>query len=201
MKPYILILYYSRTGGTANLARYIARGVEAEGVFDARIRTVPPVASQTERTLPPVPDEGAIYCSKADLTNCCALAMGPPTRFGNMATPLKHLLDDTADLWLTHALEGKPATVFCSTGSLHGGQETTLTSMMTPLFHHGMLLVGIPYSQTALNRTTTGGTPYGATHVSGADQSPHLSTEERELALASGRRLATIAALLYRDQV
>jgi NAD(P)H dehydrogenase (quinone) len=196
MKPHILILYYSRTGGTANLARHIARGVTKEGFFEARIRTVPPVASATERTLPPVPDEGAVYCTKTDLAECAGLALGTPTRFGNMASPLKHFLDETVDLWLGHRLDGKPASVFASSSSMHGGQETTLTSMMTPLFHHGMILVGLPYSQPALNRTQTGGTPYGVSHVSGSDQNTELSADERELAEAAGVRLAKVARAL-----
>ncbi|MAT84185.1 MAG: NAD(P)H-quinone oxidoreductase, partial [Gammaproteobacteria bacterium] len=132
-RPYVLILYYSRSGGTANLARHVARGVQAAGDFDARLRTVPPVAAATEQTVPPIPEDGAVYCTKEDLAGCSALALGSPTRFGNMAAPLKFFLDGTVDLWLSHRLEGRPAGVFCSTGSLHGGQETTLLTMMMPL--------------------------------------------------------------------
>ena len=196
MNPHILVLYYSRSGGTANLARHVARGVQAQGGFEARLRTVPPVSTVTEQTAPAIPESGAVYCSKEDLAGCSALALGSPTRFGNMAAPLKHFLDATVDLWLGHRLAGKPAGVFCSTGSLHGGQETTLISMMLPLFHHGMLLLGVPYSETALNTTRSGGTPYGPSHVSGADGNPTLSEDEQTLAFALGRRLATAAAAL-----
>ena len=196
--PHVLILYYSRRGGTANLAKHIARGVQSHGQFEARLRTVPPVATEVEETRPPIPEEGAVYCTKADLTECTALALGSPTRFGNIAAPLKHFLDGTVDLWLSNALEGKPASVFCSTGSMHGGQESTLLSMMVPLLHHGMLIMGLPYSQSALNETTSGGTPYGASHVSGADGDPGLSVHERTLAEAQGRRLAELAERLAR---
>ena len=194
MTPYILILYYSRSGGTQNLALHIGRGVDRVAGIEARIRTVPPVAVATERTLPPVPDEGAVYCSKTDLSDCAGLALGSATRFGNMAAPLKHFLDDTADLWLSRALVGKPACVFTSSNSLHGGQESTLLSMMIPLLHHGMLLQGIPYAEEALNQTSTGGTPYGASHV-GAHGS-ELSEHEATLAVAAGERLATTALKL-----
>jgi len=196
MQPYLLVLYYSRTGGTANLARHIARGAQSHGAFAVRLRTVPPVATQVEQTLPPVPEAGAVYCSKDDLAGCSGLALGSPTRFGNMAAPLKHFLDGTVDLWLGHQLVGKPAVTFCSTASLHGGQETTLLSMMLPLLHHGMLLLGLPYSEPQLNATRTGGTPYGASHVSGARADALLSADEQALAEALGRRLATIAARL-----
>ena len=193
--PYILVLYYSRTGGTASLAKHIARGVEREGTFEARLRTVPPVAEATTETLPPVPEEGAVYCTKDDLAGCAGLALGSPTRFGNMAAPLKHFLDGTADLWMAHALVDKPGAVFCASASQHGGQESTLLSMMIPLLHHGMLITGIPYSESALNETRGGGSPYGASHVSGAG-SGALSTEERELAEALGLRLAKTARQL-----
>ncbi len=193
--PYILVLYYSRTGGTAQLATHIARGVEREGTFEARLRTVPPVAEATTATLPPVPEEGAVYCSKDDLAGCAGLALGSPTRFGNMAAPLKHFLDSTADLWMAHALVGKPGAVFCASASQHGGQESTLLSMMIPLLHHGMLITGIPYSESALNDTRGGGSPYGASHVSGSGTEA-LSTHERELAEALGLRLARAAMQL-----
>jgi NAD(P)H dehydrogenase (quinone) len=196
MQPYILVLYYSRTGGTANLATHLARGVQSHGDFEARVRTVPPVSAATEQTVPAIPESGAVYCSKDDLANCSGLALGTPTRFGNMAAPLKYFLDGTVDLWLGHRLAGKPAATFCSTGSLHGGQESTLLSMMLPLLHHGMLLLGLPYSESALNSTRTGGSPYGASHVSGADSQPTLSEEEQMLAFALGRRLATVADAL-----
>lgn len=195
-RPYILILYYSRSGGTANLARHVARGVDSQGGLEARLRTVPPVSAITEQTAPAVPDTGAIYCTKDDLAGCSGLALGSPTRFGNMAAPLKYFLDGTVDLWLSHRLEGRPAAVFCSTGSMHGGQETTLLSMMLPLLHHGMLLLGVPYSEDGLNRTTSGGTPYGPSHVSGADARSELSETEKELAFALGARLAGVTARL-----
>ena len=195
--PYILVLYYSRSGGTANLARHIARGVERQGELEARLRTVPPVAAETEQTLPPVPEEGAVYCSKDDLAGCAGLALGSPTRFGNMAAPLKHFLDGTADLWMQHTLVGKPAAVFCSSATQHGGQESTLLTMMVPLLHHGMLITGIPYSEKALNETRAGGSPYGASHVSG-DGSGTLSSHEVALAEALGARLARTAAGLRR---
>jgi len=196
VQPYILILYYSRTGGTANLARFVARGVQGHGAFEARLRTVPPVSATTEQTQPAIPEQGAVYCSKSDLADCRGLALGSPTRFGNMAAPLKYFLDGTADLWLQHALAGKPAGVFCSTGSQHGGQESTLLSMMLPLLHHGMLITGLPYSEPALNQTVTGGGPYGPSHVSGPRQTPELSTDEQVLATALGRRLAELAMKL-----
>jgi NAD(P)H dehydrogenase (quinone) len=195
-QPYVLILYFSRSGGTANLARHIARGVQSQGQFEARLRTVAPISATTEQTMPPVPDSGAVYCSKDDLAGCSALALGSPTRFGNMAAPLKYFLDSTADLWLSHRLAGKPAAVFCSTGTLHGGQEATLLSMMVPLFHHGMLLLGLPYSERWLNETTSGGTPYGASHVSGKDARAELSDAEKHLAHVLGHRLADVAARL-----
>ncbi len=194
-RPYILVLYYSRSGGTANLARHIARGVEQPGDFEARLRTVPPVAAQTEKTLPPVPEEGAIYCTRDDLAGCAGLALGSPTRFGNMAAPLKHFLDGTADLWMQHTLVGRPAAVFCSSATMHGGQESTLLTMMVPLLHHGMLITGIPYSEAALNNTRDGGSPYGASHV-GTDGSATLTPHEVELAEALGTRLAKTAARL-----
>ncbi len=196
MLPHILILYYSRSGGTSNLARYIARGVQGHGHFEPRLRTVPGVATEVEETKPPLPDKGAVYCTKEDLATCSALALGSPTRFGNIAAPLKHFLDNTADLWLSHTLVGKPASVFCSTGSMHGGQESTLLSMMVPLLHHGMLIVGLPYSEPALNETTTGGTPYGPSHVSGVNQRAELSAHEKTLAIAQGKRLADLALRL-----
>lgn len=195
MTPYILVLYYSRSGGTANLARQIARGVTEHGDFEARLRTVPPVAAATQTTIPPVPEDGAMYCDKGDLRGCSALALGSPTRFGNIAAPLKHFLDDTADLWASHALIDKPAAVFCSSASMHGGQESTLLSMMVPLLHHGMVLVGIPYSEPGLNATRSGGTPYGASHVSGGTAA-ELTQHEAELARALGRRLAFTASRL-----
>jgi NAD(P)H dehydrogenase (quinone) len=196
LQPFILILYFSRTGGTANLAQYIARGVRSHGHFEARLRTVAPVSAETDQTLPAVPQEGAIYCQKADLAQCSGLALGSPTRFGNMAAPLKYFIDSTSDLWLQHKLIGKPAAVFCSSASQHGGQESTLLSMMLPLLHFGMLIVGLPYSESALITTAQGGGPYGASHVSGAQTSAELSPAEQTLAQALGHRLADSAARL-----
>ena len=194
--PHVLILYYSRSGGTANLARHIARGVQSHGEFEARLRTVPPVATVVEQTAPPIPDEGAVFCTKDDLADCAALALGSPTRFGNIAAPLKHFLDTTADLWAANSLVGKPAGVFSASSSLHGGQESTLLTMMVPLLHHGMLLLGLPYSEPGLNSTTSGGTPYGPTHVSGANASRELTHHEADLAEALGKRLAATASAL-----
>ncbi|MFZ1224727.1 MAG: NAD(P)H:quinone oxidoreductase, partial [Dokdonella sp.] len=165
--PEILILYYSRNGKVAQLARLIARGIEEVAGMGARLRCVPPVAPVTETAQPPVPDDGAPYVSREDLRECAGLVLGSPTRFGNMAAPLKHFIDSTAAEWASGTLVGKPAAVFTSTATMHGGQESTLLSMMTPLLHHGMLIVGIPFTEAALNRTTTGGTPYGASHVAG----------------------------------
>ena len=194
--PYVLVLYYSRSGGTKNLALHIARGVDQVADVDVLIRTVPEVTTVTETTAPPVPDEGAIYCTKEELAGCAGLALGSATRFGNIASPLKHFLDSTADLWMTRALADKPATVFASSNSIHGGQESTLLTMMVPLFHHGMIIQGLPYSEAALNETSTGGTPYGVTHL-GKD-GPDLSDHEATLAVAAGKRLATSALKLGR---
>ncbi|HSG90020.1 MAG TPA: NAD(P)H:quinone oxidoreductase [Pseudomonadales bacterium] len=192
--PEILVLYYSVHGSTAAMARQIARGVEAGGAR-ARLRTVPRVAPVTELTEPAIPEDGALYCSESDLRECAGLALGSPTRFGNMAAPLKHFVDGTSGLWMEGVLVGKPAAVFTSTASLHGGQESTLLSMMLPLLHHGMLVLGVPYSVPALMATTSGGTPYGASHHAGADHAP-LSSEETEICRAMGRRLAETAVAL-----
>jgi NAD(P)H dehydrogenase (quinone) len=196
VNDYVLVLFYSRQGATAALAEQIARGVIEDGRFEARLRTVPPVVTAIERTAPPVPEDGPVYCTKADLAGCAALALGSPTRFGNMAAPLKHFLDGTSDLWLAAALAGKPAAVFTSTASQHGGQESTLLSMMLPLLHHGMVLLGVPYSERALNETRGGGTPYGPSHVAGPRGDPALDAHERAIAIALGRRLADVAARL-----
>ncbi len=190
---YILVLFYSRRGATAALAGQIARGVIDQGRFDARMRTVPPVAPVTVQPPREHPSTGAAYCTKDDLSRCAGLALGSPTRFGNMAAPLKYFVDSTSDLWHGGALVGKPAAVFCSTGSMHGGQETTQLNMLLPLLHHGMLILGIPYTESALTRTTRGGTPYGASHVAGEDANPLLSNHEAELARALGYRLAETA--------
>ncbi|GLQ97061.1 NAD(P)H:quinone oxidoreductase [Dyella mobilis] len=192
----ILVLYYSRHGHTAQLARLIARGVEEIPGMHARLRQVPPVAPVTEVAQPPEPDEGAPYVAKQDLHECSGLAMGSPTRFGNMAAPLKHFLDSTGAEWASGALVGKPAAVFTATSTMHGGQESTLLSMALPLLHHGMLLLGIPYTEPALTATLSGGTPYGASHVAGPKGDNTISEHERELARALGRRLADTARKL-----
>ncbi len=192
---YILILYYSRQGATAEMAQLIARGVE-QGGLEARLRTVPEVSSLCETTADSIPDEGAPYASLEDLRDCSGLALGSPTRFGNMAAPMKYFLDGSSGLWMSGALIGKPAGVFTSTSSLHGGQETTLMSMMLPLLHHGMLICGLPYSETGLLNTSGGGTPYGPSHVSGADSDLPLTDIEQDLCRALGNRLAQLAAKL-----
>ena len=192
--PRILVLYYSVHGSTLAMARQIARGVEAGGA-QAVLRTVPRVAAVTEVAEPGIPDDGALYCSLEDLAGCDGLALGSPTRFGNMAAPLKHFIDSSSGLWIEGALAGKPASVFTSTASLHGGQETTLLSMMLPLLHHGMLIVGLPYTETALQRTAHGGTPYGASHHAGLDHA-EITADEATLCRAQGRRLASVALRL-----
>lgn len=187
--PYVLVLYYSRHGATRQMARLIARGIEKEGL-EARLRTVPAVSTTTEATEPAIPEEGELYCSLEDLAGCAGLALGSPTRFGNMAAPLKYFVDGTSGLWLNGALIDKPAVVFTSTSSLHGGQETTLISMMLPLLHHGMAILGLPYSEAGLLQTTAGGTPYGASHLAGADSKRSVDATEGDLCLALGQRLA-----------
>lgn len=190
--PDILVLYYSRYGAVAEMANHVARGIEKVDGMHARLRTVPAVAPETTVAAPAVPPSGAPYATLDDLKECAGLALGSPTRFGNMAAPLKHFLDSTGSLWLSAALVGKPAAVFTSTGSLHGGQETTLLSMMLPLLHHGMLIVGIPYSEPGLSRTTSGGTPYGASHVAGPNSDRPLTADEKQLCQALGERLARV---------
>jgi len=192
---YILVLYYSRHGATAEMARQIARGVE-QGGLEARLRCVPAVSSECAAVTAEVPEEGAIYATLDDLKHCAGLVMGSPTRFGNMAAPLKHFLDSTSNLWLTGELVGKPAGVFTSTASLHGGQESTQLSMLLPLLHHGMLVCGLPYSETALLETRGGGTPYGASHHAGADGKRALDEHETTLCRALGQRLAHTAQKL-----
>ncbi len=194
-EPYVLVLYYSRTGSVKNLALAVARGVE-EGGLEAKLRTVPPVSPTTEATDPAVPDEGAPYASIEDLRGCAGLALGSPTRFGNMAAPLKYFIDRLGELWMGGDLVDKPAGVFSSTSSLHGGQETTLISMMTPLFHHGMVLAGVPYTEPALMRTKVGGTPYGPTHVAGGNNNTEADEHEHAIARALGRRLAELGRRL-----
>lgn len=193
MQP-VLILYYSRHGHVAKLAQEVARGVE-QGGSEAKLRTVPAVSADTRPAVASVPDEGAPFATVSDLEQCSGLLLGSPTRFGNMAAPLKYFLDGTSGVWLSGALSGKPAGVFSSTSSLHGGQETTLLSMALPLLHHGMVFVGLPYSEVALTKTRSGGTPYGATHVE-SDWNPELSDEEKTLARALGCRVASVAQKL-----
>jgi NAD(P)H dehydrogenase (quinone) len=195
----ILVLYYSRNGHTAQLARLIARGIEEIPAMHARLRQVPPVAPVTETAQPPVPDEGAPYVTRQDLAECSGLALGSPTRFGNMAAPLKHFLDSTGAEWASGTLAGKPAALFTSTSTMHGGQESTLLTMALPLLHHGMLLLGIPFTEPALTVTQSGGSPYGASHVAGPKGENAISEHERELARALGRRLAETARKLATD--
>ena len=192
----ILVVYYSRDGATAELARQVARGIESVDGVSARLRTVPAVSSQTEAVKSDIPDSGPPYAGPDDLRECQGMIIGSPTRFGNAAAPLKLFLDNTLTEWLEGTLVGKPAGVFTSTGSMHGGQETTLLSMMLPLIHHGMLIVGVPYTEPALRKTTSGGTPYGATHVANYDGPPKLTKEEQDLARVLGKRVAQIAAKL-----
>lgn len=189
----VLILYYSRHGSIAAMAQQIARGVESIAQTEARLRTVAPVSEVCEAIAPSIPDSGAPYVSLEDLKTCDALALGSPGRFGNMAAPLKYFLEKTSSLWLSGSLVGKPAGVFTSTSSLHGGQESTLLSMMTPLLHHGMLITGLPYTEADLISTQTGGTPYGPSHLAGSDNKPKLTDEEKRLCFALGKRLAELA--------
>lgn len=192
----ILVLYYSRHGATAEMARQVARGVEQVNGASARLRTVPEVSTVAEAVADSIPEQGAPYATTEDLKECAGLALGSPTRFGNMAAPLKYFLDTTSPLWLSGALIGKPAGVFTSTSSLHGGQETTLLSMMLPLLHHGMIIMGLPYSEPELLTTRSGGTPYGPSHVAGADGQAPVTEEERKLCRALGRRIAEAARAL-----
>lgn len=194
--PEILVLYYSRGGSVAQLARQVARGIEEVPGMQARLRTVPPVAPLTEAAAPPVPEDGAPYVHKRDLDECAGLALGSPTRFGNMAAPVKHFIDTLGAEWASGTLVGKPAAVFTSTATQHGGQESTLLTMMVPLLHHGMLVLGIPFTEAALNTTRSGGTPYGASHVAGGSDDPALTDDEKQLARALGRRLADTARKL-----
>lgn len=194
--PYVLVLYYSRGGATAQMAMEIARGIEQVTGIEARIRTVPSVSPATEQTEPDIPAEGALYCTMEDLQNCAGLVLGSPTRFGNMAAPLKHFIDSTSSLWLNGQLINKPAAAFTSTGSMHGGQETTLMTMLIPLLHHGMVVAGLPYSEDRLMSTQTGGTPYGASHVSGASGDQPISDDEKHLCQALGKRVASLAQTL-----
>ncbi|WP_202840702.1 NAD(P)H:quinone oxidoreductase [Luteimonas saliphila] len=194
--PDILVLYYSRNGSVAQLARQIARGIGEVPGMAARLRTVPPVAPVTQTAAPPVPEAGAPYVEHADLAECAGLVLGSPTRFGNMAAPLKHFIDGLGAQWASGTLVGKPAAVFTSTATLHGGQESTLLTMLVPLLHHGCVVAGIPYTEPLLSSTRSGGTPYGASHVAGQADDPTPSDEEATLARALGRRIATLAAKL-----
>jgi len=201
--PEILVLYYSRGGSVAKLARQIARGIGEVDGMTARLRTVPPVAAVTHpdearASAPPVPEDGAPYVERRDLAECAGLLLGSPTRFGNMAAPLKHFIDGLGAEWASGTLVGKPAGVFTSTATMHGGQESTLLSMLLPLLHHGCVVAGIPYTEPALGRTRGGGTPYGASHVAGSGDDPQPSDDEAQLARALGRRVATLAGLLSR---
>lgn len=192
----ILVLYYSQGGAVRDMAQLIARGIDSVPDMRARLRTVPKVSANCEATEPDIPATGAPYVELKDLEECVGLALGSPTRFGNMAAPMKYFLDGTTSLWLKGALIGKPAAVFTSTGSQHGGNESTLLTMMLPLVHHGMLIVGLPYSEPALASTTSGGTPYGASHIGGASDDRPITEDERKLCIALGKRLATTAAKL-----
>ncbi len=194
--PYVLVLYYSRHGTTADMARLLARGVEQVSGIEARLRTVPDVSPDTEASQPPVPEDGAVYCTEQDLRGCAGLLLGSPTRFGNMAAPLKYFIDNTSSQWLNGDLINKPAGVFTSTGSLHGGQETTLMSMALPLIHHGMVFAGIPYNNPELSQTDAGGTPYGASHWAGNQGQNRITDIEKKLCIAQGKRLAELALAL-----
>jgi len=196
----ILVLYYSRHGATRKLAELIAQGVDSVPGAEARLRTVPAVSSVAEATAPSIPDDGSPYVEALDLAECAGLALGSPTRFGNMASSMKYFLDGTAAQWVNGTLAGKPAVVFTSTGSLHGGQEATLLSMMIPLLHHGMLVMGLPYTQPELMNTASGGSPYGATHWAGVDGKRAITEDERILSIALGRRLALAALKLHEGQ-
>ena len=194
----ILVLYYSHHGAVRQMAQFVARGIEQVDGVTARVRTVPRVSSTVESAEPAVPDSGAPYAELKDLEECIGIAVGSPTRFGNMAAAMKYFWDGTGGLWLKGALAGKPAAVFTSSSSMHGGQETTLTSMMLPLLHHGMLIVGIPYSEPDLLHTTSGGTPYGASHTAGVSSDQAITEHERKLCIALGKRLALTAVKLAR---
>lgn len=198
-QPYVLVLYYSRHGATAAMAQQVARGVERVGDIGARLRTVPAVSANCEKSEEDIPEDGPLYCEMDDLRDCAALVLGSPTRFGNMAAPLKYFLDQTSSLWLSGAMIDKPAAVFTSTSSLHGGQESTLLSMMLPLLHHGMVIAGLPYSEAGLMRSESGGTPYGASHWAGPDNDRGVDDNEAALCRALGSRVARLALGLPRD--
>jgi NAD(P)H dehydrogenase (quinone) len=194
-QPYILVLYYSRSGATASLAQQVARGVELVDGMTARLRTVPAVSASSEQTESDIPDDGPLYCEPDDLRHCAGLVLGSPTRFGNMAAPLKYFIDQTSGLWLSGSLVDKPAAAFTSTSSLHGGQESTLLTMMLPLLHHGMVVMGLPYSEAGLMTATSGGSPYGASHWAGDDNSRAVDENEAALCRALGSRVARHALL------
>jgi len=194
--PYILVLYYSRNGSTAALAEQVAAGVNTVGGMRALVRTVPAVSDNLQQQADPIPEQGPLYCSQDDLSNCAGLILGSPTRFGNMAAPLKYFIDSSSGLWASGALIDKPAAVFCSTSTMHGGNESTLLSMLLPLLHHGMLAVGLPYSEADLHNTDSGGTPYGASHVAGSNNEKPLTDSETALARALGQRVATFSLRL-----
>lgn len=196
MTPYVLVLYYSTHGSVEAMAQQIVRGIEQVDGVEARLRTVPAVSTSVEASEPSIPESGPLYCSEDDLRHCSGLVLGSPVRFGNMAAAMKYFLDSTTNLWLTGELVNKPASVFTSSSSLHGGQETTLQSMMLPLMHHGMVIAGLPYSEANLMSTQSGGTPYGATHVAGASNITTLSSEESSLCVAQGKRMAQLALSL-----
>jgi NAD(P)H dehydrogenase (quinone) len=195
-EPFVLVLYYSRGGATAAMAQHVARGVERVPGITARLRTVPAISANCEKTEDDIPESGPLYCELDDLRHCAGLVLGSPTRFGNMAAPLKYFIDQTSSLWLSGAMIDKPAAVFTSTSSLHGGQEATLLSMVLPLLHHGMLVAGLPYSESGLMTTTSGGTPYGASHWAGADNRRAVDDAEAALCSALGARIARLAVRL-----
>jgi NAD(P)H dehydrogenase (quinone) len=197
-EPYVLVLYYSRQGATAAMAQHIVRGVELVAGVSARLRTVPAISATCEQTEQEIPDTGPLYCELADVRDCSGLIMGSPTRFGNMAAPLKYFIDQTSSLWLSGAMIDKPAAVFTSTSSLHGGQESTLLSMVLPLLHHGMVIAGLPYSEPGLMSTSSGGTPYGASHWAGNDNKRPLDEGEATLCRALGQRVARLSARLQK---
>ena len=192
-EPYVLVLYYSRHGATQAMAQHIARGVEGVANVSARLRTVPPVSANSEQTTDEIPADGPLYCELADMQECAGLVMGSPTRFGNMGAPLKYFLDQTSTLWLSGAMIDKPAAVFTSTSSMHGGQESTLLSMILPLLHHGMIIAGLPYGEAGLMSSTSGGTPYGASHWAGADNKRAVDETEARLCRALGQRVARLS--------
>jgi len=194
--PYVLVLYYSRHGATRTMAEYVANGIESVPGIEARLRTVPPVSADCEATTDSIPTEGDLYCTENDLRHCSGLIIGSPTRFGTMAAPLKYFLENTSNLWMNGALINKPAGAFTSTSSLHGGQESTLLSMMLPLLHHGMVITGIPYSDTELLNTASGGTPYGASHLAGKNSDNAVDPIEKTLCHAQGKRIASLACAL-----